>query len=87
MANLRSFVGFCVLILFLEPKLPALADDSGNVGVGSGSGGRVPELCNIDARSFLPPPYGNLSSVICKPIWNTFILRVSFILNLVGSIE
>lgn len=77
MANLRSFVGFCVLILVLEPKLLALADDSGNVGVGSGRGGGVPELCNIDARSFLPPPYGNLSSVICKPIWNTFILRYS----------
>lgn len=80
MANFRSwvlFIGFCVLILALEPKLPALAADSGSVG---GVGSEVWELCDTDLRSFLPPPYANLSGVICKPVWNTFILRVSLIL-------
>lgn len=77
MANFRSwvlFIGFCVLILALEPKLPALAADSGSVG---GVGSEVWELCDTDLRSFLPPPYANLSGVICKPVWNTFILRYS----------
>lgn len=83
MANLRSWVpnqlvvvGFCVSILVLELNVPALADhDSGNIG-GGGGRGELPELCGTDL-SFLPTPYGNLSHVFCKPIWNTFVLRVS----------
>ncbi|KAF5464472.1 hypothetical protein F2P56_014546 [Juglans regia] len=83
MANLRSWVpnqlvvvGFCVSILVLELNVPALADhESGNIG-GGGGRGEVPELCGTDL-SFLPTPYGNLSHVFCKPIWNTFVLRHS----------
>ena len=48
-------------------------------GSGGYSGVEISELCNIDIQGFLPPPYGNISGFICKPIWNTFILRVSFI--------
>ncbi|KAK2650073.1 hypothetical protein Ddye_017562 [Dipteronia dyeriana] len=33
------------------------------------------QYCNTDLRTFLPPPYGNITGMVCKPIWNTFILR------------
>lgn len=35
------------------------------------------ELCNTDMSSFLPPPYNNISNMVCRPVWNTFLLRVS----------
>jgi len=35
------------------------------------------ELCKTDMSSFLPPPYNNISNMVCKPVWNTFLLRVS----------
>jgi len=59
-------------------------DEDDYVEVDSSSGydgynGGVSEQCDTDLRSFLPPPYGNLTNVICKPIWNTFVLRVSSI--------
>ena len=44
---------------------------------GNGDGARY-ELCGNDL-SFLGPPYGNISTsnMVCSPIWNTFVLRVS----------
>ncbi|WCJ22413.1 Cytochrome b561 and DOMON domain-containing protein At3g61750 [Euphorbia peplus] len=36
---------------------------------------RRSELCNTDMSSFLPPPYNNISNMVCSPVWNTFILR------------
>ncbi|KAG6748217.1 hypothetical protein POTOM_048126 [Populus tomentosa] len=49
------------------------------------------QLCNTDMSSFLPPPYNNISNMVCKPVWNTFLLRyhkkednvVTFILSAV----
>ncbi|KAG5231467.1 cytochrome b561 and DOMON domain-containing protein [Salix suchowensis] len=49
------------------------------------------ELCNTDMSSFLPPPYNNISNMVCRPVWNTFLLRyqkkednvVTFILSAV----
>lgn len=79
------------LSLVLEAQFFVAADGGGNygagagagVGAGYGGGGNVgageSDLCNNDLSYFLPPPYGNLSNVICKPIWNTFVLRVSLI--------
>ncbi|XP_041000673.1 cytochrome b561 and DOMON domain-containing protein At3g61750-like [Juglans microcarpa x Juglans regia] len=90
MASLRSWVpkrnflaSFCVSILVLDLNVPALTDDSDNVG-----GDEVSQLCGTH-MSFLPPPYGNLSNLVCKPIWNTFILRYSqsedHVLNIILS--
>lgn len=45
---------------------------SNSVGVDGRS-----ELCDTDMSSFLPPPYNNISHMVCKPVWNTFLLRVS----------
>ncbi|KAL6124051.1 hypothetical protein ACLB2K_076567 [Fragaria x ananassa] len=67
----------CALILFLEAKVFVLGGDDSNVQGGNsidGSGG-VSELCVNDLASFMPPPYGNSSDIVCKPIWNTFVLR------------
>lgn len=50
---------------------------SGDSGVESSS--EMLELCNTDLKTFLPPPYGDISGIVCKPVWNTFILRVSMI--------
>ncbi|XP_031263174.1 cytochrome b561 and DOMON domain-containing protein At3g61750 [Pistacia vera] len=44
-------------------------------GNGGNNGIEVSQLCNTDLQTFLPPPYGNISRMVCKPIWNTFILR------------
>ena len=34
-------------------------------------------LCGADLSTFLPPPYSNMSNMICSPVWNTFAVRVS----------
>ncbi|XP_061999787.1 cytochrome b561 and DOMON domain-containing protein At3g61750 [Rosa rugosa] len=68
----------CALLLFLEAKVFVLGGDDSNVQGGNtidGSGG-VSEICvNNDLASFMPPPYGNSSDIVCRPIWNTFVLR------------
>lgn len=75
---------FCFLLHVLDLQTLSMADDDDdyvevdNSSNGGYSGG-VSEQCDTDLRSFLPPPYGNLTNIVCKPIWNTFVLRVSFI--------
>ncbi|CAJ1950415.1 unnamed protein product [Sphenostylis stenocarpa] len=73
MANSRSwtqiwpsFVRLCVLIFILHFNT-ALADDSGSGGVAA--------CKNTNYQSFLPPPYQNISHMICSPVWHTFELR------------
>jgi len=81
MANSRSwtqiwplFVRVCFLNLVLNFKITALADDSGNGGV------TTENTCkNTNYQTFLPPPYQNISHMICTPVWHTFELRVSSI--------
>ncbi|KAL8541029.1 hypothetical protein ACS0TY_002353 [Phlomoides rotata] len=34
-------------------------------------------LCNSDLTSFLPFPYSNLPNMVCKPLWNSYLLRYS----------
>lgn len=36
-------------------------------------------LCATDLSSFLPLPYSNLRNMVCKRLWNSFMLRVSSI--------
>ncbi|KAL2336205.1 hypothetical protein Fmac_010651 [Flemingia macrophylla] len=77
MANARSwtqtwlsFVGLCILNLVLDFKITAFAD-------GTGSGGPTAEnTCKTtNYQSFLPPPYQNISHMICTPVWHTYELR------------
>ncbi|KAL3604214.1 hypothetical protein D5086_005073 [Populus alba] len=35
----------------------------------------ISELCDSYMSSFLPPPYNNISNIICRPVRNTFLLR------------
>lgn len=32
-------------------------------------------LCDVNVSSFLPAPYSNMSTLICSPVWNSFVLR------------
>lgn len=86
MANIRSWIQiwpsfmtfFCIMnLLVLDFKIIAFADGNGrNDGVASES------TCkNINYQSFLPPPYQNISNMICRPLWHSFELRVSSGLN------
>lgn len=82
MANLGTWIlvlRLCVLILLLEAKVFVLGGEDSNVmGVDSvGGSGGVSELCDNDLANFMPPPYGNSSDIVCRPIWNTFVLRVN----------
>jgi len=85
MANSRSwtqtwpcFVKLGVLNLVLVFKITALGDVSGSV--------TAENTCkNTNYQSFLPPPYQNMSQMICTPVWHTYELRVSsFCCFLVG---
>ncbi|KAM6573717.1 hypothetical protein CsatA_017797 [Cannabis sativa] len=67
-----------IQLLWALGFLSLVAADGGaevGYGGGNGGGGGELELCNNDLSNFLPPPFGNLTNVVCKPIWNTFVLR------------
>ncbi|KAL3517294.1 hypothetical protein ACH5RR_024196 [Cinchona calisaya] len=34
-------------------------------------------LCTVDMSAFLPLPYGKLPNMVCKRLWDTFVLRYS----------
>ncbi|XP_047163976.1 cytochrome b561 and DOMON domain-containing protein At3g61750-like isoform X2 [Vigna umbellata] len=69
-----SFVRLCLLNLVLNFKITALADDTGTVAA------TTENTCkNTNYQTFLPPPYQNISHMICTPVWHTFELR--YILN------
>lgn len=78
------FIGVSILGFCFAPKgFTSGQDTEGNyngyegvtpTAFGGGGGGTI-ELCGTDLSTFLSPPYGNLSNMICSPIWNTFILR------------
>ncbi|XP_059634368.1 cytochrome b561 and DOMON domain-containing protein At3g61750 [Cornus florida] len=57
-----------VLVFLLGPKVSAAVDDGDLETV---------SRCNVDLTTFLPFPYSNLSNVICKPVWNTFVIQYS----------
>ncbi|KAL5572106.1 hypothetical protein UlMin_021703 [Ulmus minor] len=86
MANWVYWVsGFFLVFLILEAE----AEDY-NAGFNGGIDAEdQAELCNTDLSTFLPPPYSNISHFICKPIWNTFVLRYSqsedHVLNIILS--
>ncbi|KAL8028095.1 hypothetical protein ABFS82_14G134800 [Erythranthe guttata] len=60
-----SFLLFSVLVTFINSALVAQGADTEN------------PLCNTDLTSFLPFPYGTLPNMICKPLWNSYLLRYS----------
>ncbi|KAJ1377513.1 Ferric-chelate reductase 1 [Sesbania bispinosa] len=79
MANIRSwtqiwpsFVRLCILNLVLDFKIIALADDSGSSGFAAENSCK-----NTNYQNFLPPPYQNISHMICTPVWHTYELRMT----------
>lgn len=37
----------------------------------------VADECNEDINAFLPLPYANMSHMVCKPVWNSYLIRYS----------
>ncbi|KAJ9563415.1 hypothetical protein OSB04_008575 [Centaurea solstitialis] len=37
----------------------------------------VADECNEDINAVLPLPYANMTHVVCKPVWNSYIIRYS----------
>nr|XP_043626805.1 cytochrome b561 and DOMON domain-containing protein At3g61750 [Erigeron canadensis] len=37
----------------------------------------IGDECNEDINAFLPLPYANMTHMVCKPIWNSYIIRYS----------
>lgn len=60
---------FVILISFLHSDLVV---EGAHQDADSSNG-----LCNTDLSSFLPFPYSNLPDMVCKPLWNSYLLRVS----------
>uniref|UniRef100_A0A7C9E1F7 Secreted protein n=1 Tax=Opuntia streptacantha TaxID=393608 RepID=A0A7C9E1F7_OPUST len=79
MPSLRSQISamisplWVVFLILAQWRVSLVLGDEINGGNGDGSS----QFCSIDLASFLPPPYGNLSYSSCRPVWNTFVLRVS----------
>ncbi|KAK7258504.1 hypothetical protein RIF29_24083 [Crotalaria pallida] len=67
-----SFFLVCFLNLVLDFKIIALADDSGSSGIASSQSSTCK---NTNYQIFLPPPFQNITSTICKPVWHTYELR------------
>ncbi|CAI9764144.1 unnamed protein product [Fraxinus pennsylvanica] len=60
---------FVILICFVESIIFVEAQNLDEHG--------FKELCNMDLASFLPLPYGSLPNMVCKPVWNSYLLRYS----------
>ncbi|KAK1376626.1 Cytochrome b561 and DOMON domain-containing protein [Heracleum sosnowskyi] len=63
-----------LLVLASWQLITVMAAEENNSGVNAAGGGG---LCSIDLSTFLPLPYSNMPNMICKPVWNTFLLRYS----------
>lgn len=68
--SLTSLLLIGFLVLINVEKQNVLAD---------GSSDDDALLCGTDLSSFLPLPYSNLQNMVCKRLWNSFLLRVSVI--------
>lgn len=44
-------------------------------------------LCNTNLASFLPFPYSSLPNMICKPLWNSYLLRVCNLISILHLIS
>ena len=80
----RLAIGLWVVTLMLEGNAFVVAGNINNAGRAGNAGGggndaQAGELCNTDMSTFLPPPFNNLTDLTCKPLWNTFVMKVSLI--------
>ncbi|KAK8468779.1 hypothetical protein PHAVU_006G113100 [Phaseolus vulgaris] len=66
----RSIAEVCILNFVLNFKIVTLADDTGSNSIVSEGNCK-----NTNYQIFLPPPYQNISSTICKPVWHSYELR------------
>lgn len=62
-----SQLGFSILI-FLG-GFTVVAQENG--------GGETAARCNVDLSTFMPLPYSDTSNMVCKPVWNTYVIQYS----------
>lgn len=77
-------IGLWLVALMLEGPAFVAAGSVRSVGRAGNAGNdaQVSEICNSDMTTFLLPPFNNLSDMTCKPLWNTFVMKVSLIWTL-----
>ncbi|XAR53959.1 hypothetical protein NMG60_11028913 [Bertholletia excelsa] len=61
------------IVLVLPSQAVSASSDDGGLSLGDEMASR----CNIDLSTVLPLPYSDTSNMICKPVWNTFVLQYS----------
>lgn len=79
----KVFLILSFVILILERKLIPVVSGAGENGGGDGdiAGG----VCGVNLAGFLPLPYSNLPNMVCKPVWNSYIIRVSSLIFFMHS--
>ncbi|KAL7233030.1 hypothetical protein ACSBR1_016806 [Camellia fascicularis] len=67
-----SHLGFALVALLSALALSStVADDNG------GAIDEIAARCNLDLSTFMPLPYSDTSNMVCKPVWNTYVLQYS----------
>lgn len=61
------------LIVFLGFTVSAAQNGGGE------NTGETAARCNADLSTFIPLPYSDTSNMVCKPVWNTYVVQVSFV--------
>ncbi|EPS63313.1 hypothetical protein M569_11471 [Genlisea aurea] len=64
------FFFFFIFAVLIDSVFSELRTENQEINNGGG-------VCNKDLSPFLPFPYGNLPHMICKPFWNSYLLRYS----------
>lgn len=73
---------FVILVLERKPILVVSGADENGGGDGDTTAGGV---CGVNLAGFLPLPYSNLPNMVCKPVWNSYIIRVSLLIFFMHS--
>lgn len=68
-----SHLGLAILIVFSGFTVSAAQNG------GDDSTGETAARCNADLSTFIPLPYSDTSNMVCKPVWNTYVVQVSFV--------
>ncbi|KAE9463113.1 hypothetical protein C3L33_04979, partial [Rhododendron williamsianum] len=66
-----SHLGLAILIVFSGFTVSAAQNGGGD------STGETAARCNADLSTFIPLPYSDTSNMVCKPVWNTYVVQYS----------
>ncbi|KAL6566000.1 hypothetical protein OROHE_005055 [Orobanche hederae] len=68
-------LGFFIFVVLISSRHSNLLVVEGAYNSEDDSNNNV--QCDMDLTSFIPFPYNNLSDMVCKPLWNSYLLRYS----------